>query len=1467
MDTPQALPRTIDRSVPISRAGQPLARIVYPGRFAGYRTIAERLADAVRQRCGATLELIPDTDLLPQRDSRLADDDRRRPLILLGNLNTNRAVAPLYARYLCATDATYPGIGGYEVRTLVNPYGTRANGLLLGGSDLDGVSRAADRAIELLTNQGDDLTLPYTLNVSLTPDLARKLADWPLTRLDAALPETGAELLNGIGMYAILYAWTGDLRYAHFSHRCLMRMNDRYPRTYGDWHYGIEKIVRALPWLVSSGLLADDDLAQTEQRLLGTAIGSQHMWWRQRDRRPPLGHRHHGKGTFAFYLQARYLLDQAECNEPARRLCEQWVSECRAFLDTLAHARIDDQDDESTLNNLSSLVWYALGEERFELFESGNARLMAQRAIALHDNQGAGAGVEGYGEGLTGAMYLQQEAGALVAASALYYQDGQLKWVRRKLPNLETPLRWDGWSVSPLFMHKYDTGDELAPQPPDRLTGLRRLPISPYQMDIMRHPPIRIEPRGHFVDAPETWQMQGGVGPTRLAQDRAFEKLVLRGGFERHDPYLLLQGYHGGYRWQGSVHSLNAIVRFGQHGHIWLIQNTDRQSYWHKNGVLVSNGFNETLLSPVAEWLSVDDFPTVSLSATRVNEDHRASWTRHLFWSKRGDGWFAVLDAMQPRQAGPFSFTCTWRTPGYAEIRDGVWGRGEASPPDLGAARPDGDASPLRGNAPVWEARQGDHVFRLAWAGDVSAVSEAQGVQGASNPYTLRQTQSGEYAAGSWVTFHNLFYSRPASEDHILRIASPTPGQALILDGDAAQAWCAIDPSQNGLTFGGLHMRSAAAMIAPKHIALSGATSISLDAIDWRLTSDRPVGVELDLEQRYALVQPDTPDSAGAVIQVTHGSEQHTFTLTRDEPIHIDLPAEMCQHASRVVRNTLRSMARAETHRPESVAQPPVSAAGAEWTFDDWQPVRERLRDLWVTAQPEPLDGYADQLVDGVTPEFRALSAQWPDSPSYEIQIGLGGKEAREQMIDSVRLVSDSPVTPTLRVYRPLPAGVQVEVSSDGFAGDCRTCPAPGIDETYIHQRFMHFEDPMQALRIPVHQTANAIRIRVPRPAGGGPLVLHEVEVYGERLLSPRVTRLLAADLDADGHDEVIASSSAHEVVVLGADGRARWRWSAPSPITHLAAHDLDGNGRRQVCVATLARDVYVFDPDGCLRRVIALSAMRDRVKDVHLGAIQAVNSSAIWRRDESGRGCLVLGCYGLLVFVDAEGGLMGHSYLDGAWVVDLATLPGSGGEDDVWARSRWNHGINVYPGRPGTQSSGAALMLGGVAQPLFRDCSRVIPFTTGHPVAFDPVERAGQHYIVAANDTGFGVLSAARQNWEWKIEGGTLVTACRIIGLDGADPQVVIGGVDGFVAAFGLLDGRPRQRVLLGAPITGLAMGEAGRLLVATRDRLVTFDADWHEVASAALAVDALCALCGNSVIVAQPDGRLTKTAWPARP
>ena len=266
-----------------------------------------------------------------------------------------------------------------------------------------------------------------------------------------------------IGAYGIMYAWTGDRHYGEWAGELLKSLNAQMTDSYGDWHYRAERMLCVLPWLIAGGFLDDADILRTDQLMLGTALGTEDMWWRMRSGDPPLGHRHHGRGTFEFFLMARYLKEQANPNDALREKCERWIAETSAYLDGLGRAATDDQDDESMLTNVTSVFWYALGSEKFDFFESGNAHRFAERALARHDNMGANAGPGGYGEALPGTMVLQQEATVPVAASAFYYQDGGLKWVLEHMPNLKTPLISGYQQFSPIFMHMFHTGDELPP--------------------------------------------------------------------------------------------------------------------------------------------------------------------------------------------------------------------------------------------------------------------------------------------------------------------------------------------------------------------------------------------------------------------------------------------------------------------------------------------------------------------------------------------------------------------------------------------------------------------------------------------------------------------------------------------------------------------------------------------------------------------------------------------------------------------------------------------------------------------------------------------------------------------------------------------------------------------------------------------------------------------------------------------
>lgn len=1431
----EVLPRSVQRTTPLIEQGQCSATIVYPGSNGAYRELATSLADAIERAYGSRPEIQPDTALMPTRSTPLPDEYRQHTLIPLGSLNTNRALLPLYARYCCATDATYPGGDGCDLRTIVNPYGTDANVILAGGSSLPGVSRAVERLIAHIDEAAGhgETHLPYLLEVELEPGLARALSEFPdapLAAIDTPL-EVGSrkthalseDVMKLIGAYGIMYVWTGDKRYGSHAADLLRGLNEQMTGSYGDWHYRAERMLRVLPGLVAGGFLSDAEILRTDHLLLGTALGTQDMWWRMRQGHPPLGHRHYGRGTYEFLLLARYLKEQAQPNDALRQLCERWIAECQAYLDALGQAGVDDQDDESGLTNLATVFWYALGEERYDFFESGGARRVALRAIALHDNMGAGAGQGGYGEGLPGTMYLQQEATVPIAACAFYDQDSRLKWILEHLPHLKAPLISGFLHFSPLFMHLFHTGSELPAELPEGLTGVQCLPITPHQYAISTHPPEHIEYAGHSVNAPETWRRGEGIGIDSLPAERGFDKIVLRGGFAPSDAYLLLQGYQGGFRWQGHMQAANCIVRFSQAGHIFLIQNTSRHSHYQKNGVFVSDGYNNTPLPPIAERLAATDFAPVGLTATRLSDFHHADWTRHIFWSKTGDGLFVVIDALVFQQDGDYSATCTWRTPGYARLEE-------------------------RG----WQARQGKQRFSLRWSEALNVTSEEETDQGAAVPYVLRQTKAGGFQARETISFQNVFYVRPQDAPQEFDLLRLDARQALVMrDGDPL-AWCGIADAHGEIHALGLALRAVNAWVSGEEIAVSGLTHLMAGSL--HVESDAPVNLSIDLNSGQISATLDDPAADQAILTILMGDTPMSIPVgvgvrrgeseTLPYTSHIfDLPSTARHELANVLRENLSRLQ--PRTLSETTATPTENAQWRPaWSFNNSTLLPKRIRDMTVEAAPPPLDGFAEQLIDTVVAEIRQTRQQWTPADYYDITLTL----PEAQPLDHLRIIGDSQIDPTLRTFHALPAEISVTVSSDQFQEDVRVCPVEPEARLFRYKLYRDIEDRLETRRAPIGSSASQIRVRVPAPADGSPLVLHEIEVYITDKIAPPIHHLIAADLLGDGKSALLIANAANELIALSEDGVELWRQCLPAPVTHLSCHDLDGKGGLSVCVGLLGGELRILCADGSLQKAIPLAQRFQEQRDAYFGRVYTIHDLTVWHRQPDGRAGLVVGGYSVIAFLDPDGNVIGHSWADGSWQSNILVAPESG---DLWVRSGWNHGVGVYAGKPGLQPSGETIPFGGVNQPMFRGLRKVIPFVNGRTAAFEWLN--GSERILAAAENGVGVLSTTGRDWRWTIEGGTPITACIAMG-----DAVIVGGADGFIAAFAMLDGRPLRKWYAGAPVTGLVALSAGRLAAATRQDLLILDHDWQIQHRYSVPARRMLRLTGEKLVIAREDGAL---------
>ena len=1422
------LPRTVNRATTLAAA----PAIIYPAVAPAYRVLAEQLAAALTARGARAVECATDLALMPERSTPLPAACRARPLILLGNLNTNCALLPLYADYLCSTDATYPGGDGYDLRTIVNPYGTGTNVILAGGSTLRGVTRAVEKLLAALASTDASLALPFLLEVELAPALAANLAAWPFTPLDDS-PALQAlrnrsllfftEPIRVIGAYTLMWQWTADARYAEIARDTLRALNERMTSGYGDWHYLAERFMRALPHLVAGGWLNDADIARTDHLLLLTALGNQDEWWRMRAAHPPLGHRHHGKGTYEFLLIARYLRDQARPTPALRALCDRWITECCTFLDALAAARVEDQDDESSLNNIATVFRYALGQERHGFFTSGNARLIARRCIALHDGNGNGAGQGGYGE--SQGMYLHQEATVQTASSAFYYGDGELKWILHTLNNLAVAQRYSFLHYTPVFLQRFDTGPELVPVAPSADRVIEWLPVTDHQLAISNEPPVNVEFSGHLVNALETWQLGEAIGLNRLPQARGFDKVVLRNGYTPDGSYLMIQGFQGGFRWQGHMQAANCLVRFFQAGHVWLVQNTSRHSHHDKNGLLVSDGACDTPMPPIAEKIASADFPACALTVTRLSDYHHAQWTRHLFWSKAGAGCFVVIDRVAFEADGPYSLTCSWRTPGHATI--------------------DGRR---------WLAAQGRHRFTLVCANHVPSTCEPEADQGACEPYVLRQRRAGTHRAGDEASFQNLFYVRPQDDRESLDLQRLDERSALLLCDGTPHAWCAaaLEPATTWLP--GAAAAAESTWVEADSLVFAGTTALTLPGLV--LHSKVPVSVQLDLTA--ATLTLDAADSATVTLSID-GAPVVGQGLRTPPSSAISLPAALCAALSKALKSWLGTLCPALM--PAAVSAPASDSRWrTAWTFDSGSRVPERVRNVCVTSSPLPIDGSPDQLLDPVMPDgySREIWRQWPIAEHYDINLAFPSA----QNVTALNILGDCIDDPTLRTFNPLPAGITVEaVAPDGQRRACAVNPAP--DRRY--KRYRDAENRLEARTAAVNGPASTLQVRLPVPTDARPFVLHRLEILSDRTVAPEITRWTSADLDGDGRPELIFANALNELFVLDGQGCERWRRTLPNTVTHLSAQVLDAGRPAVLCVGLLGGDLQLYHADGSLRANYRLVEEFAQVKDCLFGWYSAAHSLAIWHRDAAGRGSLVVGGYGVIIFLNADGRIVGHSFSDGAWSYDILVAPEARADrGDIYVRCGWNHGIMYYQGVPGDGPSGLAHSFGGFMQPMFRMLKRVIPFLNGRSLAASWVDLPAcpEGALFSAVELGCGVLSVAKKDWLWKLEGGLSLNAATTGRLAGT-PVAFIGGADGFVAAVDLADVQVIRRHHAGAPVMGISQTAAGGLLIATRAGLQALDVDWRVQGTTARATRQALPIGPDGLLLVREDRTLERVNY----
>ena len=620
-------PKKLYLDTRLGRSGKANAVVVCP-ESDEYRAVASRIAEGVRARSEAVLPVV--ANLSP-------DEMAKTNAILLGDLNSNPSVAPLYGHYYAAADALYPGHGGYVARTIHDPWGTGANVVLLGGPTPKEVRAAADEMLKRL--QGTrEAVVPALLTIKIGQDPTGSLGALKNTpmrnyveqRLKTARSALKRGAHGGItGMIADAghrYYRTGHQAYAEAFKQLVYLMYEHVqskPKTFGgpwgmDADFRLYKMMPAWDLVEESQVFTDEDrlkITRIYAEFIESCVGHAHSVLGSRRLRhnhetfPSLGLMHCGT-----YFRKYYGADEAE----------YWLE----IADECFHVQSEGSKPYEDCNGYQWLtgyhtIKYVLTRPYPDFFYSSNARRLADYAILCMDNLGYQVP---YGD--TGSYQCWWTELPYLRAAAWFTGDQRYDWALSKKAAIRPRMGTNEYARS------------AAGRKPVDLLGTRAVALD----------------RRYY----ETWP-QGAP-----ALNVTVDKVIMRASFDPDRQYLLLDGLSNG----GHKHyDGNSISRITDRGRIWLADNEYIKSLpkFH-NGVLIFRDGQSEKIPPYCELENVADFGALGFSETVVRDYAGVDWHRNIIWAK--EQYFLVIDEMEAKEDNEFAFRALWHTVGEAELTD-----------------------------------------------------------------------------------------------------------------------------------------------------------------------------------------------------------------------------------------------------------------------------------------------------------------------------------------------------------------------------------------------------------------------------------------------------------------------------------------------------------------------------------------------------------------------------------------------------------------------------------------------------------------------------------------------------------------------------------------------------------------------------------------------------------------------------
>jgi hypothetical protein len=630
--------------------------------------LATELQGFVKQKTGKTPEIgLPDALAFVKGWSGNT--------ILLGNLGNNKQMARLYGLRLSYADAIYPGNGGYQLLTLIDPFGLGGNTILISSSDIEGAKLGLDR-LKTLLQSGDNARIPWLFESKLPKETISyfrptiKSVDEMLSKMKPVVNSelTVDALLNvlaGIKLYGEYFQLTanpeygevyGDLLkgFAQFVNQhpseAIYQLNERK----NMWIQG-EKIFQNWTVLEASPYFSDSDRTQilTALYLVCKANYMDNYLVKAPESGPRWNHE---------IFPALSLVGSCQYFEKYYSLPEtvQWKNRGeRIFSGNTSYISLDEGSDYLAHLPVANIDYAILSGDL--KFINQSLRPSADLHSMMIDNLGTlSGGGDTYPFGMSSAYSWGHSQ--LLNAASWYYND----------------------PVYNFLLERTRTGPYTGQKMPDLIYPIHRYIAN---LNVTRQPAGNLYPkvqaqeieRGVYDDllnqldnnVPEFQKDPDNEDKKSKTQDRinvdqkdSFHKLTFRSGFGLNDNYLILDGFSAG---KHGHQDGNAILNFSSKGRLFLndrdyIQNTPE---YHSGLVIVKDG-KQGKKPPLVKLDWVADLDGTGISSSSVPAYNGADWERTIV-SPEGK-FFIIYDDLKFNEAGSFLLKNHWQSLGSPKI-------------------------------------------------------------------------------------------------------------------------------------------------------------------------------------------------------------------------------------------------------------------------------------------------------------------------------------------------------------------------------------------------------------------------------------------------------------------------------------------------------------------------------------------------------------------------------------------------------------------------------------------------------------------------------------------------------------------------------------------------------------------------------------------------------------------------------